>query len=74
MSYQIEYDTSLAPPRGADIVAFMNDFYNTSDHEELHEKYVQSFTDNATLIMGPKEAKGTNGIFLPAGNLIYYES
>ncbi|KAJ5256570.1 hypothetical protein N7478_012674 [Penicillium angulare] len=62
MSYRIEYDTALAPPRGADIVAFMNDFYNTSDNEELHERYVQSFTDNATLIMGPKEAKGTDAI------------
>lgn len=62
MSYQIEYDTSLAPPRGADIIAFMNDFYRTSDTEELHEKYVQSFTDDATLIMGPKEAKGTDGM------------
>lgn len=63
MSYQIEYDTSLAPPRGADIIAFMSDFYRTSDTEELHEKYVQSFTDDATLIMGSKEAKGTDGMF-----------
>ncbi|KAJ5083156.1 hypothetical protein N7456_012583 [Penicillium angulare] len=62
MSYRIEYDTALAPPRGADIVAFMNDFYNTSDNEALHDRYVQSFTDSATLIMGPKEAQGTDAI------------
>ena len=62
MSYQIAYDNSLAPPRGAAIVAFMEDFYRTSDTESLHEKYVQSFTDDATLIMGPKEAKGAKGM------------
>lgn len=63
MSYQIAYDTTCAPPRGAAIVAFMEDFYRTSDTESLHEKYVQSFTEDATLIMGPKEAKGASGMF-----------
>jgi hypothetical protein len=63
MSYNIAYDTARAPPRGAALVAFMEDFYRTSDTESLHEKYVQSFTEDATLIMGPKEAKGTSGMF-----------
>ncbi|KAJ5514281.1 hypothetical protein N7463_003833 [Penicillium fimorum] len=62
MSYQIAYDTTRAPPRAAALVAFMEDFYCTSDTESLHEKYVQSFTEDATLIMGPKEAKGTSAI------------
>ncbi|KAJ5924232.1 hypothetical protein N7466_008419 [Penicillium verhagenii] len=62
MSYEIQYDASLAPPRAAAIVSFMQDFYRTSDTESLHEKYVESFTDDATLIMGPKEAKGTDAI------------
>jgi hypothetical protein len=62
MSYQIAYDTARAPPRGAALVAFMEDFYRTSDTESLHEKYVQSFTEDATLIMGPKEAKGASGM------------
>lgn len=62
MSYQIAYDNSLAPPRAAAIVAFMEDFYRTSDTESLHEKYVQSFTEDATLIMGPKQAKGASGM------------
>lgn len=62
MSYQIAYDTAQAPPRGAALVAFMEDFYRTSDTESLHEKYVQSFTEDATLIMGPKEAKGASGM------------
>ena len=63
MSYQIAYDTARAPPRGAALVAFMEDFYRTSDTESQHEKYVQSFVEDATLIMGPKEAKGTAGTF-----------
>ncbi|OQD75121.1 hypothetical protein PENDEC_c008G05005 [Penicillium decumbens] len=62
MSYKIEYDAARAPPRGAAIVAFMEDFYRTSDTGSLHEKYTQSFTDDATLIMGPKEAKGSSEI------------
>ncbi|CAL5867338.1 uncharacterized protein PFLUO_LOCUS1553 [Penicillium psychrofluorescens] len=62
MSYQIAYDTTLAPPRAAAIVSFMEDFYRTSDTESLHEKYVASFTEDATLIMGSKEAKGKNEI------------
>lgn len=63
MSYNIAYDTARAPPRGGALVAFMEDFYRTSDTESLHEKYVQSFTEDATLIMGPKEAKGASGMF-----------
>lgn len=63
MSYNIAYDAALAPPRGPAIVAFMEDFYRTSDTESLHEKYVASFTEDATLIMGPKEAKGAAGMF-----------
>ncbi|KAJ5834863.1 hypothetical protein N7447_000889 [Penicillium robsamsonii] len=62
MSYQIAYDATRAPPRAAAFVAFMEDFYRTSDSESLHEKYVQSFAEDATLIMGPKEAKGTSAI------------
>ncbi|KAJ9485665.1 hypothetical protein VN97_g7703 [Penicillium thymicola] len=62
MSYQIAYDTARAPPRGVALVAFMEDFYRTSDNESLHDKYVQSFTEDATLIMGPKEAKGASEI------------
>ncbi|KAJ5084626.1 hypothetical protein NUU61_009205 [Penicillium alfredii] len=40
----------------------MEDFYRTSDTESLHEKYVHSFTDDATLIMGPKQAQGASEI------------
>jgi hypothetical protein len=74
MSYTIAYDAALAPARGPAIVAFMEDFYRTSDTESLHEKYLQSFTEDATLIMGPKEAKGAAGMFAfcnsPGGYLV----
>lgn len=63
MSYTIPYDAALAPSRGAAIVSFMEDFYRTSDNEALHEKYVKSFTEDATLIMGPRKAKGASGMF-----------
>jgi hypothetical protein len=74
MSYQIAYDTARAPPRGAALVAFMEDFYRTSDTESLHEKYVQSFTEDATLIMGPKEAKGASGMLHPHFSITTYKS
>jgi hypothetical protein len=72
MSYQIAYDTARAPPRGTALVAFMEDFYRTSDTESLHEKYVQSFTEDATLIMGPKEAKGASGMLLSSSSSLNY--
>lgn len=62
MSYKITYDTNLAPPRAPALIAFMEDFYRTSDTESQHEKYVQSFTEDATLIMGPKQAQGADGM------------
>lgn len=71
MSYKIAYEAAHAPPRGPAIVAFMEDFYRTSDTESLHEKYVQSFTEDATLIMGPKEAKGAAGMTSFLFSMIY---
>lgn len=45
------------------MIAFMQSFYATSDTESSHDAYVDSFTDDATLIMGPKTAKGSSGTF-----------
>lgn len=64
MSYKITYDATLSPPRAPALVAFMEDFYRTSDTEPQHAKYVHSFTDDATLIMGSKQAKGPDGMFV----------
>ncbi|KAF7719872.1 Uncharacterized protein PECH_000936 [Penicillium ucsense] len=62
MSYQIAFEPSQAPAQGSTIVSFMEDFYRTSDTESLHAQYVESFTNDATLIMGSKEAKGSEEI------------
>ncbi|KKK18130.1 hypothetical protein ARAM_007328 [Aspergillus rambellii] len=40
----------------------MESFYRTSDTEALHDQYVASFTNDATLIMGPKTARGEDEI------------
>jgi len=39
---------------------YYEQFYQISDTPDAHEKYVQQFTDNATLIMASKEAKGSD--------------
>ncbi|RAK99061.1 uncharacterized protein BO80DRAFT_436447 [Aspergillus ibericus CBS 121593] len=40
----------------------MENFYRLSDDESQHEQYVASFTDDATLIMGSRVAKGADEI------------
>jgi hypothetical protein len=40
------------------IKRFYEDFYYISDTPDAHEKYVQQFTKDATLIMASKTAKG----------------
>jgi hypothetical protein len=42
---------------------FFEDFYRISDTPDVHDKYAASFTDDATLIMASRTAKGTSGIF-----------
>ncbi|EPS27848.1 hypothetical protein POX_e06828 [Penicillium oxalicum] len=58
MSYHIAYEAAQAPPHGPTILAFMEHFYHLSDTESLHEEYAQSFAEDATLVMGSKEANG----------------
>lgn len=40
---------------------FFEDFYATSDTPDAHEKYVDFFTKDATLIMASKKAEGSEG-------------
>ena len=61
MSYHIAYEAAQAPPHGPTILAFMEHFYHLSDTESLHEEYAQSFAEDATLVMGSKEANGFEG-------------
>lgn len=46
--------------------SYYEQFYQISDTPDVHEKYVQQFTKNATLIMGSKTAKGSDGMSAPS--------
>ncbi|KAB8236322.1 uncharacterized protein BDW43DRAFT_268157 [Aspergillus alliaceus] len=62
MSYNLTINPILSPPNSDSLISFLESFYKTSDTEFLHEKYVQSFTEDATLIMGSKVANGSKEI------------
>ena len=41
---------------------FFEEFYATSDTPDAHEKYIENFTQDATLIMASKKAQGSDGM------------
>ncbi|KAF1360867.1 hypothetical protein EJ07DRAFT_154782 [Lizonia empirigonia] len=41
---------------------FFEEFYATSDTPDAHDKYVENFTKNATLVMASKRVKGSDEI------------
>ena len=43
---------------------FFEEFFAISDTPDAHEKYAGMFTEDATFILGSKEAKGSEGMFL----------
>jgi hypothetical protein len=54
-SYASQYpDVTIDPA----IKQFYEEFYKISDTPDAHEKYAQSFTEDATVVMGSKTAKG----------------
>jgi len=59
-SYASEYPPI---PFDAAYKKFFGEFYATSDTPDAHEKYVEQFTSDATLIMATKKAKGSKGVF-----------
>ncbi|KAL5337675.1 hypothetical protein BJX70DRAFT_399491 [Aspergillus crustosus] len=62
MFYKISSSPALSPPNSSAIISFLESFYSISDTESRHDDYVNSFTQNATLIMGPKTARGKDEI------------
>ncbi len=58
-SYKSEYPPGVQVDDG--IKAFFEEFYKTSDTPDAHEKYADSFTGDATLVMASKKAVGTPG-------------
>jgi hypothetical protein len=51
---------------------FFEDFYAISDTPDAHDKYVDSFTEDATLIMASKKAKGSEGSLSPSFSLFTF--
>lgn len=62
MSYNITSSPALSPNASNKMTSFLESFYRISDDESQHDAYVDSFTKDATLIMGPKTAKGSDGM------------
>jgi len=59
-TYESAYPSGLPIDDG--IKAYFEEFYKTSDTPDAHEKYANSFTKDATLIMGVKVGKGYDGM------------
>lgn len=62
-SYRAEYPPDTQINDG--IKQFFEDFYRTSDTPDAHEKYADSFTNDATLVMASKKGTGRDGEILP---------
>ena len=50
-------------PIDPSIPQFFETFYQISDTPDAHDRYVEFFTDNATLIMASKKVVGKEGWF-----------
>lgn len=58
-SYASQYPANI--PAADGIKAFFEAFYKISDTPDIHDVYADSFTSNATLIMGSKKHVGREG-------------
>lgn len=58
--------TSMLPwiPIDPSIPKFFEDFYHVSDMPHAHNRYVELFMDDATLIMASQQAVGKEGLSL----------
>jgi hypothetical protein len=59
-SYKSDYPQGVQVDDG--IKAFFEEFYKTSDTPDAHEKYADSFTKDATIIVASKKAVGSEGM------------
>jgi len=60
-SYKSEYPAGVEIHAG--IKTFFEEFYKLSDTPEAHEQYANSFTKDATVVMGIKKVVGRPGDF-----------
>lgn len=61
-SYASQYPDLTIDPA---IKQFFEEFYKISDTPDAHEKYAESFTEDATLVMASKTVKGRSGMTAP---------
>jgi len=59
-SYSSQYPPGIQVDDG--IKQYFEEFYKTSDTPDAHEKYADSFTEDATLVMASKKAVGRDEI------------
>jgi len=59
-TYKSQYPPDAVVDEG--IKSFFEDFYKTSDTPDAHERYADSFTREATFILGSKRAVGREEI------------
>ena len=59
-TYSSKYPAGIQVDSG--IKRFFEEFYQTSDTPDAHEKYADSFTEDATLIMASKKGVGRQDI------------
>jgi len=59
-----QYTSELpAIPIDPSIPKFFENFYHVSDTPSAHDRYVDSFTDDATMILASEKAVGREGLF-----------
>lgn len=63
MASQYISELPASIPIDPSIPQFFQTFYQISDTPDAHDQYAASFTDDATLIMASKKAKGKEGSY-----------
>jgi hypothetical protein len=73
-SYKSEYPSNTAVDEG--IIQFFETFYELSDTPGAHDKYAESFTESAVLIMASKRCDGYAGrsILFPGVRMLHTAS
>lgn len=59
--YLPRYPDGGNPPDVAGIQSFITNFYQVSDDPKLNERWVDSFTEDATVQIGPDKVQGVEG-------------
>lgn len=69
--YLPRYSDNASLPDPVNIPLFITNFYRVSDNPEQNEQWVGSFTEDATVQIGPEKAQGTRGKNKPTSHTRY---